>query len=684
MARRPVPFQRRVNQRIQSEGRPFYTPPEPPKDDADEKPLDEQGPERVNPGDGTPAPAVAVKLTASQLASLADEFSGEIGYQYDAQGETRRDIQNWLKLYRAKAAFEEKTYPFAKSSNVVVAMAATYSDQVIARILQAIFGTQPHWIVLELSRRFAENAKPYERYLDWARMNLWNQQRAITPFVQDIVKLGTSILYNDFVEETVKRYDDETGKTIDLGTRKGPRPKWIPREDFLCPIGWADPQKSPWCAHRSWYAWDELERLAYDGWIERLDELKGKSDDEDEVRLERRRHQTQMVSESPDDRFGLWAPWLVSFRRDLDKDGFPEGYVGLLHTQTKTWLRLVANRSPSGARPYCVARFIEVEGEFDGVGIPEQVEMLQEEASTIHNQRRDGAHLSMIQMWKSRSASTAIPETLRPEMGKVVKMLDIKDLEPIQMPNQTSVAVFEEDSVIRWAKERVGLSDIDMSRMSSPVGRAAATTVMALMQEGARRFDLNVTQIREALTEQGHQITELWQTYGLPAPDQTGSPEQVLGDEDAMLVRQLIEVKSTLRGLISIQLNASTAAVNREVEKKSNMELYGLLDSYSDKVAGQASVILNPQVPQPMKDLMLAIIKGKDVVLKKVIQSFNAFDLESALLGDILEEMVRSQPPQQMLPPPMEAPPAQGQAGGKQPPQGKPLNPLAAITGGRG
>lgn len=393
-----------------------------------------------------------------------------------------------------------------------------------------------------------------------------------------------------------------------------------------------------------------------------------------------------MVSESPDDRFGLWAPWLVSFRRDLDKDGYPEGYVGLLHTGTKKWLRLVANRSPSGTRPYSIARFIEVEGEFDGVGIPEQVEMLQEEASTIHNQRRDGAHLSMIQMWKSRSASTAIPETLRPEMGKVVKMLDIKDLEPINMPNQTSVAVFEEDSVIRWAKERVGLSDIDMSRMSSPVGRAAATTVMALMQEGARRFDLNVTQIREALTEQGHQITELWQTYGLPNPDQAGSPEQVLDDSDAALVRQLLEVKSTLRGLISIKLNAATAAVNREVEKRSNMEMYQLLDSYSDKLAGQASVMLNPQVPQEMKDLMLRLVKMKDASLKKIFQSYDAFDMEGYLLGETLDEMMKAQPPappQMLMVPPGAEQGQQGQAGAGQGQQQAGQNPLAAIMGGR-
>src|SRR5258706_15307430 len=88
--------------------------------------------------------------------------------------------------------------------------------------------------------------------------------------------------------------------------------------------------------------------------------------------------------------------------------------------QRKTFLRRAPTLSPSGTRPYFKSSFISVEGEFDGIGIPEDVESLQEEASTIHNQRRDRAHLANIVMYIAKMAGQ-LPDTIRPRSGLVIK-----------------------------------------------------------------------------------------------------------------------------------------------------------------------------------------------------------------------------------------------------------------------
>jgi len=621
---------RSIDDEIQKQGSPFKGPP-----------IDsQQSPDRKSTelGLGVASPPVPVRLTSSELKDLAEEFSSEIEYQYEAQTNLRQNITNWLTIYRGKPKDASKDYPLAHASNVVVKLAKIYTDQVVARIMQGIFGPEPHWIMQELNKKYSEAVKPYERYMDWARKNMWDQRKVVLPLVQDTVKLGTSILYNDFVDEPIFRYDDKNSTTIETGRRKGPKPVWVPREDFLIPQGFLDVQVAPYISHRVWFSWDLLEKLAYRGFVENLEELKGQSDEEDDVRAERRQNQP-MVTMSHDDRFGLWAPCYVWFRRDLDQDGWPEEYVMLLHTRTKTIMRLVSNPSPAGIRPFCVSKFINVEGAFDGIGIPEDIELLQEEASTIHNQRRDRAHLANIVMYIARNVG-GIPDSIRPISGKVIKTTETNDIREFHPSTNVPIDIAEEDAVMRLAALTVGMNDVDMGKASSPVGRAAATTIMALMQEGARRFDLNVAELRSSLTEQGHQITELWQIYGLPPPEDPASPESVLDEEEAAAVRDLLErANISLRGLIGIQLNIATAAVNKESEKQSNIQLYQIVSQYMQQMLQFAPVLGNPQVPVELKAAVLHAVKGQDKLLDKIFQAHNAFDLDSVLVGELFEQM---------------------------------------------
>jgi len=609
---------------------------------ARDQPPENEAPDgdRLKPGTGTPKPAIPVFLSSTEIKSLAEEFSAEIELQYANQAEMQRDWVRYLQLYRAKPKGGVKDYPLAHSSNVVVRIIASFTDQIVARAMQGIFGPEPHWLVQELNKKWAPVCKPYERYLDWSRKFMWDQREVIHNYTLDCVKLGTAIGYDDFVDEPMFRYDDQEHKTVETGRKKGPKPIWVPREDFLIPTGFPDLQLAPWCAHRVWYSWDRLERLAYQGLIQNLDEIRGSSDEEDEVKMERRKNRLEMQDSSGDDRFGLWSPWWVWFRRDLDQDGWPEEYVMLLHSGQREVLRLVSNPSPSGKRPYFTSPFIRVQGQFDGIGVPEQLESLQDESSTIHNQRRDRAHLANIVMYIARAAS-GVPDTIRPASGKVIKTTDPTDIKEFHPATNVPIDIQEEDFVMKLAAQFVGMNDVDMGKASSPVGRAAATTIMALMQEGARRFDLNVAGIRAALSEQGHQITELWQIYGLPDAEEAGSPEQVLDENEAQLVRALIEQPANLRGLINIQLNVSTAAVNREVEKQSNMQLYQTVQQYMMQMIQLAQPLANPQVPPELKAAMIHCIKGQDKLLEKIFQSFNAMDLDTVLAGDLFEEMAQ-------------------------------------------
>jgi hypothetical protein len=622
-----------------------------------------------------------VELSEDEIKKLADEYGEELESQLSARSNLEESWLRWDELYRARPSTLHKSYPWVGSSNVVVAVAAIFTDQIVARIMQAIFAMEPHWVVQQLNRAWAGHAKPLERYMDWARDHIWNQYKAVKSFVLETVKLGTAILYTGYKDEWCYRYDEASGQTVTAGHKLGPDPRWIPLQDYVQPVGYPTPDSAPYCAMRDRMSGERLQALEHAGYFENVKKLKDLHDPATRLANQRRAAPADKGTEDQS-RFGLFDIWTVFFARDLDGDGYPEQYVMTMHLATRTVLRLRANPYVSGMRPFVVGKFVEIEGEFYGQGVPEMVEHLQEEISTIHNQRRDNAHLANIRMYKARAASN-LPDTIRPVSGKVIKLLDVNDLEPFAIGDNRQADIYEENTVMSLARERVGMTDVNQGNATSPLGRAAATTVMALLQEGSRRFDLNASELRMALSEEGAQIVELWQTHGLPEPGDHGSPEQVLDPEDAQKVREIVAQPDDVRGLVSLRLNVATAAVNREVEKQSIVQLYGTISQYMQQLFQVLPVMTNPMIPQPAKEAVVKQIQGLDTLLNRMFQAFGTFDLDTVLVGDVYAALAAT--PMAPPLPALAGPAGQGQEGA----QANPLfgiNPAALVeaTSGNG
>lgn len=629
----------------------------------DKDPTDSLSAERNAP-DRTPHP---VEFSEDELKKLGSEFSDAIRAELGLRTNREQDWLRYTRLYNAQPKTPQKSYPMEGSSNVVVPLARIYCDTLIAREMQAMFSISPLWMATELNKKFAEAVKPLERWLDWIQENIWNERRCVKSLVQETVKLGTSVLYQGWKDETRYRYDDKQKKTVPTGRTYGPAPEWVALEDFVIPQGYAEVKDAPYVAHRLRFSWDRLRQLAHSGYIENLDALRGETSQPTDLQRERQDPASGDFTVS-DDRFALYELWSVWFSRDFDGDGWPEEYVMLVNLDKASIHRLKANPFPSQMRPFVVTKFIDQEGEFYGIGIPEMIEQLQEESSTIHNQRRDRAHLSNIVMWIAGAANHGITDTVRPASGKVLKVMDITQIKELRPASNVTIDAYEESFVNALADRTVGVSELNDGRMTSPVGRAAATTVMALLQEGARRFDLYTAEMRTALSEQAHQIAELYQTYGLPDPEMSGSPEVVLDEDDAMKVREVLQIQDDLRNFMAIKLNVSTQAVNREVEKKSNMELYQFAVQHATNVAQFATGIVNPQSPPQIQQYFKAVVENLNRAAAKLLTSYAAFDLDNEIASEVLFQMGQPNPALQQIP--QGAPPELGGAA----PQGAPTN----------
>lgn len=300
----------------------------------------------------------------------------------------------------------------------------------------------------------------------------------------------------------------------------------------------------------------------------------------------------------------------------------------------------------------------------------------------MHNQRIDNGHIANTVMLAARRGS-GVTDKVRIQPGKILLLTDPNDIKEIRFGNNYLSSTQEEQITIGMAERRVGISDLNLGRESSPLGRAAATTVMQLLQEGSRRHDLQTSDLRRALGEQGVQIVELFQAHGVPPPETPGSPEQVLDPEEALAVRQLLTQDDGIAGLIGLQLNAATQAANREVERQSNQEMFSVLTTqYYQPILNILPALSNPQAPPFVREIVLAMIKGSDALLKRILVSRQNYDTDKLLLGDDMErivaqieQMAAQQPPSLM---PGQGPPA-GPEGGPPPgPGGPPPQPNGA------
>ncbi len=135
----------------------------------------------------------------------------------------------------------------------------------------------------------------------------------------------------------------------------------------------------------------------------------------------------------------------------------------------------------------------------------------------------------------------------------------------------------------------------------------------------------------------------------MPDPEMSGSPDQVLDPDDALKVREVLEIQDDLRNFMAIKLNVSTQAVNREVEKKANQELYQFMVQHAQTISQFATGVVNPQSPPPIKEYFQKVIETLNRAAEKLLNSYSAFDLDGAMASEVLFQMSQPNPAQPQI-----------------------------------
>ena len=181
--------------------------------------------------------------------------------------------------------------------------------------------------------------------------------------------------------------------------------------------------------------------------------------------------------------------------------------------------------------PIVQYKYMPVPLEFFGMGIPEVLEVLQEDKNLIRSARRDNIDLVLQQVVKARSGADINFDLIKYYPGAIWPLENLNDIEPLEQGDVTSSSYQEE--AMREHDMENALSLFGYARGMTPKHSEQPTTVMKIQQASLNRLDLAV-KLAEFTTLQNiaARIILLTRRYMDPA-----TYEAIIGDKDAGFFR---------------------------------------------------------------------------------------------------------------------------------------------------
>lgn len=595
---------------------------------------------------------------------------------------------NWRRAYEAKPTEEVREFPFHNASNLIIPVIAIHSDTLLARLMAAIFKTQPLWVARMIGQALTqlEEAKAeFEKFLQYVgieptELDLY---RVYHEWAGEAIRYGTCVLKVPWVEnvEDVVVPGDGTGK-YEFSRKviySGPRPEKIPFHDFGIPPQFKTIDSSDFKYHRVRLQRQTLEERAFMNVYDKsavMHILKSPdltSPDFVQSQAESDSGATTIPG------YG-WAEWHIyecHFRYRLDGGKFVRCIVWF-HEKTNTILRAYFNYYPDEI--FIAGRLFYRDDQFHGYGFAEMLSMIQEEISQIHNQRRDNMTIANTKVWRADPLSK-LHEGYKIYPGAIIPAED-GEIAPLEHGEVSPMSIDEERLALDLAERRSGVQP-PMQGMgagtNSKRGVYSAMGTLSLLQEGNTRTDLNITDLRYAHTRVGRVVGNQYAEFGI-------------GEERSRLFNPLLSeaVAQAKAKRLVIPVYSSTASVNREVEKQNDLMLVNVVMRHYQAIGQMLQSVSNPMLPEQIKEYLTGAITAANIMMRSVMRHFGYEDPER-LVPDVKAPVTpggsgQGGPPgipAQGGPPSPQATPPQG-GGLPSGPESNPLAALQSVLGGGG
>lgn len=228
-----------------------------------------------------------------------------------------------------------------------------------------------------------------------------------------------------------------------------------------------------------------------------------------------------------------------------------------------------------GLLPFIMARYVPVQHELYGIGIPEIAESLQTELNDVRNQRMDNVNLIINRMFVANKYADIDFDSLISYPGNVILTNDVNAIVPIATPDVTQSAYREEEIIKGDIDSATGEYPYDAGQ--PPIRRETATGIVKLQQASNVRFD-TVVKMLEFTVLRNIAKMFLWLDYNFMEPEEfariVGVDEYAARDGDAFYRQDITEV---LKQYNFQPMGSSTTAV-KEVRIQQMMQAYQLFN----------------------------------------------------------------------------------------------------------
>lgn len=286
-----------------------------------------------------------------------------------------------------------------------------------------------------------------------------------------------------------KLIETEVVKTDIIETPQVRRILW---EDICMPIGYSDPQESPWVEHRVFMTNDEIKAKVDAGifYSDAADQVLASTGDKrytqndltNEIKRNRAETDGSNIDANDYDRdVHVVFEWYgrayveaevdeLEFRTEVNK--MPKEIVAWVHKGTRrvlgwTYLHRI---SPGGIRPIFKADFVKFPDRQNGVGVAELIYEEQRYQEGIINMRMDNGQLASLPMFTYRQSSGLKPQNLRVKPGQGIPVDDVNDMKVFQFPFLQGFGYQEESSLEAKAQGLLALDEIQMGIAPDRVG----------------------------------------------------------------------------------------------------------------------------------------------------------------------------------------------------------------------
>jgi hypothetical protein len=547
-----------------------------------------------------------------------------------------KKVPEWRRLADGKPKEKSKSFPWPNASNLVVQVIGQRCDDIAARVLGLVWSTSP---VAMFRSQFAKPQDPHResekvRILEQFIDNQAFDHEALDLYRVECVGFADSARLGTHFFKVVPEHRMEVTEVSLMGSDKGSKRTKLtestiytgPRvENLEFEHVMADPDAPTWDKSRlktqkRTLRKYELEERVFAGFYDnkKVQEIIDHPDRQG-PEFAKQRQETKKGINAPQARIlAEWDIYECIFWWWINGPGGKKVKVHLFasyHFTTRTMIRQVFNFMPDNACPIIPTKLDISSKGIHGRGYADMLEADQNGISTWRNQRIDARTMAI----------TGIIRSSNPNLDKDIKVFpfciipgDADEIELLKNPNDIGTGGIEEEQfMLKTADDRAGVSQAIMGMGAGGLnkkGQYGAAGTLALLQDGNTRNNLRVSDFRYSHIKLVSLCTKVFGKFGV------NNIEEVYGKDAALLEEALGDF---YKNHIKIPIRATTASVNKEVEKQNDMLLRSALSQHFQESAQIIqNISTNAAMPPNAKKFFTDALKSQDAMMMRVLRNF--------------------------------------------------------------